>query len=168
MKEEDPDQKTLSEIDDTVDSSLEDSPAEEKQEEQVKQKKEPTEKKRSNDFTEIHWEDFFDDGDQSEPSDVFWDLKGENVEISGWMGEVLNVGQGWFLLIPAPGAECPFCSADESFWNEIMIVFVEDQKELRYTGEPMLVKGRLDVGIKVDESNYKTMFRIYDATFENL
>lgn len=36
---------------------------------------------------------------------------------------------------------------------------------LRYTKEPLLVEGRLDVGIKVDESNYKTMFRLYDATF---
>ncbi len=41
----------------------------------------------------------------------------------------------------------------------------ESFSTLRYTKEPLLVEGRLDVGIKVDESNYKTMFRLYDATF---
>lgn len=118
--------------------------------------------------TTITWDDFFDDGRQSEPSEKFWQLRGQTVELKGWMGEVLNLGQGWFLLIPAPGADCPFCSEDESYWNEIMIVFVEDKKQLRHTKEPLLVRGRLDVGIKVDESNYKTMFRLYDATFETL
>lgn len=113
----------------------------------------------------IKWGEFFDDGDQTTPSEKFKSLKGERVEIKGWMGEVLNLNQGWFLLISAPGAECPFCSEDESYWNEIMIVFVENPSSLRYTKEPLLVEGTLDVGIKIDESNYKTMFRLYDATF---
>jgi len=65
-----------------------------------------------------------------------------------------------------PGGECPFCTEDESFWNEILIVFVDDPSTLRYTKEPLLVEGTLDVGIKIDESNYKTMFRLYDATFK--
>ncbi len=120
------------------------------------------------DEIKITWDDFFDEDRQTEPSKKFWQLKGETVELKGWMGEVLSLSQGWFLLIPAPGADCPFCSEDESYWNEIMIVFVEDKKELRHTNEPLLVRGRLDVGIKIDESNYKTMFRLYDATFETL
>lgn len=113
----------------------------------------------------IKWGEFFDEGDQTTPSEKFKSLKDERVEIKGWMGEVLNLNQGWFLLISAPGAECPFCSEDESYWNEIMIVFVDNASSLRYTKEPLLVEGTLDVGIKIDESNYKTMFRLYDATF---
>ncbi len=114
----------------------------------------------------ISWGEFFDDGDQTKPSEKFKSLKGEKVSIEGWMGEVLHLRQGWFLLIKEPGGECPFCTEDESFWNEILIVFVDDPSTLRYTKEPLLVEGTLDVGIKIDESNYKTMFRLYDATFK--
>jgi len=114
----------------------------------------------------ISWGEFFDDGDQTKPSERFKSLKGEKVSIEGWMGEVLHLRQGWFLLIKEPGGECPFCTEDESFWNEILIVFVDDPSTLRYTKEPLLVEGTLDVGIKIDESNYKTMFRLYDATFK--
>lgn len=114
----------------------------------------------------ITWDVFFDNGDQTQPSENFWNLKGSEVVIDGFMGEVLNIGQGWFLLIPAPGAECPFDNGDATYWNKIMIVFVKDKANLRFTGEPLRITGRLDVGVKVDESNYKTMFRLYDATIE--
>lgn len=114
----------------------------------------------------ISWDDFFDGEDVTKPSKKFQELSGRNVVIEGWMGEVLNIGQGWFLLIPAPGADCPFCSEDGNYWNKIMIVFVEDAKDLRHLNDKLVVRGRLDVGIKVDESNYRTMFRLYDATFE--
>lgn len=116
----------------------------------------------------IGWDSFFDGEDVTKPSTLFKQLRGERVEITGWMGEVLSLGQGWFLLIPAPGADCPFCSEDGQFWNKIMIVFVEDASTLRYTREHLRVTGTLDVGIKVDESNYKTMFRLYDAKFESI
>ena len=114
----------------------------------------------------ISWDDFFDGEDVTKPSQKFQELSSRNVVIEGWMGEVLNIGQGWFLLIPAPGADCPFCSEDGNYWNKIMIVFVEDAKNLRHLNDKLVVRGRLDVGIKVDESNYRTMFRLYDATFE--
>lgn len=117
----------------------------------------------------ITWDEFFDNEKQDTPSNKFWDLKGEEVVINGFMGEVLSLSGGWFLLIPAPGAECPFDNGDESYWNKIMICFVEDKKSLRYTGDkPLRVTGRLDVGVKVDESNYKTMFRLYDTKIEQI
>lgn len=84
------------------------------------------------------------------------------------MGEVLSFDKHWFLLIPKPGAECPFDNGDETYWNKIMIVFVPDDIKLRYTPDPLLITGKLDVGIKLDESGYKTMFRLYDASFEKI
>jgi hypothetical protein len=45
---------------------------------------------------------------------------------------------------------------------------VKDKKGLRFTSGPLRLKGRLDVGIKVDELNYKAMFRLYDATFKRM
>ena len=116
----------------------------------------------------LKWTEFFDDEKQATPSDKFWDLNGKNVEIRGFMGEVLSFDKHWFLLIPAPGAECPFDNGDETYWNKIMIVFVPKETKLRYTSGPLKIKGRLDVGIKVDESGYKTMFRLYDASFESI
>lgn len=116
----------------------------------------------------ISWSGFFDGEDQTTPSEQFWDLSGSTVTIKGFMGEVLSFEKNWFLLIPEPGAECPFDNGDETYWNKIMIVFVPDDVKLRYKSEPLQVTGRLDVGIKIDESGYKTMFRLYDAKFKEI
>jgi len=117
---------------------------------------------------EINWSQFFDNDKQDRPSEHFWDLTGKTVQIKGFMGEVLSFDKHWFLLIPQPGAECPFDNGDETYWNKIMIVFVPDTVKLRYTSGPLLITGKLDVGIKLDESGYKTMFRMYDASFEKI
>lgn len=124
----------------------------------------------SNTLLLIGWDQFFDNEDQTTPSAAFWDLSEERqtVNIKGFMGEVLSFDKNWFLLIPEPGAECPFDNGDETYWNKIMIVFVKDGTKLRYTSKPLKLEGRLDVGIKIDESGYKTMFRLYDATFEEI
>lgn len=116
----------------------------------------------------IGWSEFFDWDDQTTPSDRFWDLSGSTVTIKGFMGEVLSFEKNWFLLIPEPGAECPFDNGDETYWNKIMIVFVPEDVKLRYKSEPLEITGRLDVGIKIDESGYKTMFRLYDASFKEI
>lgn len=118
--------------------------------------------------TQIGWSEFFDGEDQTTPSDRFWDLSGSTVTIKGFMGEVLSFDKNWFLLIPEPGAECPFDNGDETYWNKIMIVFVPDDVKLRYKSEALQITGRLDVGIKIDESGYKTMFRLYDASFKEV
>ncbi|QWU15791.1 hypothetical protein SAMN04487895_1027 [Paenibacillus sophorae] len=118
----------------------------------------------------IGWSEFFDGGDQTRPSERFWDLSESKskVTIKGFMGEVLSFEKHWFLLIPQPGAECPFDNGDETYWNKIMIVFVPDDIKLRHKSGPLQVTGRLEVGIKIDESGYKTMFRLYDASFEEI
>lgn len=116
----------------------------------------------------ILWSEFFDNDKQDTPSERFWDLNGKTVSIRGYMGEVLSFEKHWFLVIPAPGAECPFDNGDETYWNKIMIAFTNTGEKLRYTSGPLLIKGRLDVGIKIDESGYKTMFRLYDASFTKL
>ncbi len=116
----------------------------------------------------IGWSQFFDGDDQTTPSEAFWDLSGSTVTIKGFMGEVLSFENNWFLLIPEPGAECPFDNGDETYWNKIMIVFVPEDIKLRYKSEPLEITGRLDVGIKIDESGYKTMFRLYDASFKEI
>jgi len=124
----------------------------------------------SSKYPQIGWNEFFDNEEQTTPSNRFWDLSDERktVQIKGFMGEVLSFNENWFLLIPEPGAECPFDNGDETYWNKIMIVFVKDGSKLRYTNKPLKLTGRLDVGVKVDESGYKTMFRLYDAKFEEI
>lgn len=116
----------------------------------------------------MQWSEFFDNEKQNTPSDKFWDLSGQQVTIKGYMGEVLSFDKHWFLLIPAPGAECPFDNGDETYWNKIMMVFVPSDTKLRYTSGALELTGTLDVGIKIDESGYKTMFRLYDASFKEI
>lgn len=118
--------------------------------------------------SKISFGEFFDGGNRTTPSNKFWDLTGKQVEIKGYMGEVISLEKNWFLLIPAPGAECPFDNGNGQLWNEIMIVFVKDGEKLRYTRGPLKVKGTLDVGVKVDQSGYRTMFRLQNATFESI
>lgn len=125
-------------------------------------------KTSSTGHTAIDWNGFFDGSDQTRPSEQFWDLSGSEVTIKGFMGEVLSFEKNWFLLIPEPGAECPFDNGDETYWNKIMIVFVPEGSKLRHTSGPLQITGRLDVGIKIDESGYKTMFRLYDASFKSI
>lgn len=125
-------------------------------------------KTKPNGVSTLGWSGFFDNEDQTTPSDQFWDLSGSQVEINGYMGEVLSFDKNWFLLIPEPGAECPFDNGDETYWNKIMIVFVPADTKLRHHKGPLKITGRLDVGIKIDESGYKTMFRLYDASFEEI
>lgn len=115
----------------------------------------------------ITWNDFFDNGDQTKASKKFQSLSGEKIVFEGYMGEIINMNKGWFLLIQKPGAECPFCSNDQTFWNKIMIVFVKNPEHLRYIQGKVRVTGTLDVNVKQDESGYTTMFRIYHATFES-
>lgn len=123
---------------------------------------------KSNHSDSIKWSEFFDNDDQTTPSAKFWDMSGQTVSITGYMGEVLSFEKNWFLVIPQPGAECPFDNGDETYWNKIMMAFTDKGEKLRYTSGPLRITGRLDVGIKVDESGYKTMFRIYDAKLEKL
>jgi hypothetical protein len=117
---------------------------------------------------EIKWSGFFDDDKQSTPAEQFWDMNGQTVSIKGYMGEVLSFEKSWFLVIPSPGAECPFDNGDEAYWNKIMIAFTDKGEKLRFTPGPLQITGRLDVGVMVDESGYKTMFRLYEAKLEKL
>ncbi|WP_216624509.1 hypothetical protein [Paenibacillus foliorum] len=144
-------------------------PEEKKVTEKEKQEAAPAKKQAASaNQSEIKWAEFFDNDKQTTPSNKFWDLSGKQVEIKGYMGEVLSMEKNWFLLIPQPGAECPFDNGDETYWNQIMIVYLPKGDKLRFTTGPLKITGRLDVGIKVDESGYKTMFRLYDAKFEKI
>lgn len=117
---------------------------------------------------EIGWAEFFDDERQDRPSEKFWTLSEQRrtVVLRGFMGEVFSFEKRWFLLIPAPGAECPFDNGDGTYWNKIVIVFPSPKTPIRFIAGPLIVVGRLDVGVKIDESGYKTMFRLYDAAVE--
>jgi hypothetical protein len=115
----------------------------------------------------LSWGEFFDNGDQTKPSEKFQSLSGKKIEFEGYMGEIISMNDGWFLLIEKPGAECPFCSNDQTFWNKIMIIFVKNPEHLRYIPGKVKITGTFDVGPKKDESGYVTMFRVYHATFES-
>lgn len=118
--------------------------------------------------TTIIWDEFFDSEAQNEPSQKFENLSGKKVELVGYMGEALDFKGGWFLMIETADGECPFCSVDESYWNKVMVVYVKNKNYLRYLPGKVKVTGTLDVGIKKDESGYKTMFRLYHAEFKSV
>ncbi|WP_034672082.1 hypothetical protein [Ectobacillus panaciterrae] len=127
----------------------------------------PAPQEAAGEATSINWDDFFDNGDQTKPSKKFAGMNGKKVVMEGYMGELISMKGGWFLLIPQPGAECPFCSNDQSYWNRIMIVFVKEPNHLRLIPGKVRVTATLDVGAKQDQSGYTTMFRLYHATFES-
>ncbi len=117
--------------------------------------------------TVIQWEDFFDTEAQNEPSAKFKKLDGKKVELIGYMGDGLSISDGWFLMIKTQNGDCPFCSADESYWNEVMVIYVKNKNYLRNIQGKVKVTGTLDVGVRKDETGYKTMFRLYHTDFSS-
>ncbi|TYS17682.1 hypothetical protein FZC78_07420 [Rossellomorea vietnamensis] len=130
-------------------------------------KEDPIKPDTSGSIPVITWQDFFDDSSQSEPSEKLKALNGQKVKITGFMGDALDFKGGWFLMIETDGGDCPFCSADESYWNKVMVIFAKNKNYLRNIPGGVEAEGILDVGIKEDETGYNTMFRLYDAEFRS-
>lgn len=94
-------------------------------------------------------------------SDKVLALTGEKVEMTGYMAPPLTAGARFFVLTKALMAVCPFCSTDEDWPADIVVVYLPDGDELRPTEHPVKVTGTLETGSYTDEeTGFVSLVRI--------
>jgi hypothetical protein len=84
----------------------------------------------------------------------------------GYMAPPLKAESGFFVLTREPAALCPFCQSDADWPADIVVVYLKNASALVGAGEPVVVRGRLEVGSWTDpETGFVSQIRIIDATF---
>ena len=99
-------------------------------------------------------------------SDTLLSLKGRDVFMRGYMAPPLKAESPFFVLTREPAALCPFCQSDADWPTDIVVVYLKNASALVGAGEPVVVRGRLEVGSWTDpESGFVSQIRIVDASF---
>lgn len=102
-------------------------------------------------------------------SDKLIALTGKEVEMSGFMAPPLTAGVRFFVLTKVLMAVCPFCSTDEDWPADIVVVYLPDGEELNPTEHPVKVTGTLETGSFTDEeTGFVSLVRIYADKVEVL
>ncbi len=97
-------------------------------------------------------------------SDLLLSLKGQPVVIRGYMAPPLKAESEFFVLTREPMAICPFCQSDADWPADIVVVYLDQATPLFGGGEPVAVRGRLEVGSATDpETGFVSQIRIVDA-----
>ncbi|UMZ74581.1 hypothetical protein [Natranaerofaba carboxydovora] len=78
-------------------------------------------------------------------SDKAYELDGETVVFDGWMSPISPFRENHFYLINTPSESCPFCEGEEVDYMDVMIVLLPQGEYLRFTFEPLRIKGVLEV-----------------------
>jgi hypothetical protein len=99
-------------------------------------------------------------------SDTLLALKGHEIFMRGYMAPPLKAESGFFVLTREPAALCPFCQSDADWPADIVVVYLKNASALVGAGEPVVVRGRLEVGSWTDpETGFVSQIRVVDATF---
>lgn len=102
-------------------------------------------------------------------SDKLVALSGKEVEMSGFMAPPLTAGVRFFVLTKVLMAVCPFCSTDEDWPADIVVVYLPEGEELNPTEHPVKVTGTLETGSHTDEeTGFVSLVRIYAEKVEVL
>jgi len=99
-------------------------------------------------------------------SDIVLALKGKPVVIRGYMAPPLKAESKFFVLTREPMAICPFCQSDADWPSDIVVVYLDHATPLVSGGEPVVVRGRLEVGSAIDaDTGFVSQIRVVDAVF---
>lgn len=99
-------------------------------------------------------------------SDLVLSLKGRSVGMRGYMAPPLKPESKFFVLTREPMALCPFCQSDADWPADIVVVYLDRATPLLGGGEPVTVRGILEVGSSTDaETGFVSQLRIVDAVF---
>ncbi len=90
-------------------------------------------------------------------------LKGKTVQLRGYAAPPLRADAKFMVLTRQPMAVCPFCASDADWPLDIVVVYCREPS-LVPGGQPMLARGRLDVGGRVDaDTGFVSQLRLVDA-----
>lgn len=99
-------------------------------------------------------------------SDILLALNGKPVVMRGYMAPPLKAESKFFVLTREPMAICPFCQSDADWPSDIVVVYLDHASPLVSGGEPVIVRGRLEVGSAIDgETGFVSQIRVVDAVF---
>lgn len=100
-------------------------------------------------------------------SDKVETLKGERVQMTGFMAPPLKAEAKFFVLSAIPLALCPFCSSDADWPDDIVVVYLEKKQTFVQYNAGIRVTGTLDVGPWIDpETGFVSQLRLRDAAFD--
>lgn len=95
-------------------------------------------------------------------SDKLKSLDGHEVEMQGFMAPPLKPTMNFFVLTRVPMSICPFCSSDADWPYDIVVVYLDRKVVALPYDRPIRVRGRLEIGTKVDdETQFVSLVRIY-------
>jgi len=90
-------------------------------------------------------------------------LKGKVVQLRGYAAPPLRADAKFMVLTRQPMAVCPFCASDADWPLDIVIVYCREPS-LVPGGQPMLARGRLEVGGRIDaDTGFVSQLRLVDA-----
>ncbi|EJW11374.1 hypothetical protein A33M_3208 [Rhodovulum sp. PH10] len=93
-------------------------------------------------------------------------LKNRTVSMRGYMAPPLEPESTFFVLTREPMALCPFCQSDADWPADIVVVYLDGASALFSGGEPVVVRGRLEIGSFTDpKTGFVSQLRIVDARF---
>ena len=94
-------------------------------------------------------------------------LNGKKVTITGYMSLLSPLNGELIYLVNLPMQNCPFCEQNSKQLSTSMAIVLKDPIE-DITLEPVKIVGTLVVGEFVDDYGYEYMYRIEDASYEEL
>lgn len=111
-----------------------------------------------------------DFGDLYEKETVFSklaeSLNGQAVEMSGFMAPPLKAEATFFVLTRMPMGVCPFCETAADWPSDIVVVYTEEPISVVPFNFPILVSGRLELGVYKDEAmGFVSRVRLVEADF---
>ncbi len=111
---------------------------------------------------ELKFSEFFINDFSNEFSDKLKSLAGKPVAVRGFLAPPLKADAKFVVLTRDPVALCQFCDSDESWPQDIMVVYLRDVRiEL---GSKIRMSGVLDIGSKTDaNTGFVSQIRLVNA-----
>ena len=101
-------------------------------------------------------------------SELYKNLDGKDVEMTGYMAVQSPLDESYIYLVNQPYVSCPFCAIGDITKLEIIPVYMADKSAIKYTENGVTIKGKLEIGEKVDDLEYTTQCRIYADKVEEI
>jgi len=99
-------------------------------------------------------------------SDKVKTLKGQTVEMSGFMAPPLKAEAQFFVLTEIPMSICPFCSTDSDWPDNIVVIYLDEKQTFVQSGTRIAVSGTLEVGGWTDEeTGFRSQLRLRGASY---
>lgn len=99
-------------------------------------------------------------------SETLKQLAGKKIKIRGFMAPPLKAEADFLVLTKEPVSLCPFCSSDQDWPNDIILVRLSKRKDFVQSNTLIEVTGTLQIGSETDEkTGFVSLVRIVDADY---